>query len=362
MAAPRVDFSRADDAWRKKREAAEGTAGPDDAIVVGDLPTLGELATDPELLRPPVYVMPPLLELGAVTLLSGKPKAGKSTFAGQLVAAFTRGVHWSTGEALPEIGMSRRVLWCGVDEPMRYLVPRMLRFEADPDCVRIFRRADGKLSAALLRAHVARVAPTLVVVDTLSQVASDHRIKPNDADMVAPFLRSYVDVIHEAGAAGLFLYHTPKHSDGAAGSAQWEAVVDNPLTFRPPRRAGAKPGEPEPDDDAPETRSDGGRILHGTMRSEGELRLRLSYVGNRYVEGDLRPPLRERLLHALRVDDLSINELRNQLAVNKAELVSLVDSLETEGLLSFSTANRHSPKRKAMLTDRGRRIILEGRA
>jgi len=232
-------------------------------------------------MAPPTFIVPGLVEAGAVTLLSGPPKAGKSTFGSQIAADFSRG-----REALDGTPMrAGRVLWVAIDEPLRRLAMRFPALDADPEQFLVVGREGERLTAERFAGLLEQEAPALVVVDTLSQLAADNGIRVNDAESVAPFIKDLVSAVQARESCGaLLLFHTPHHASRASGSVAWAAVVDATLVLRRPAARQLRPGE-SPDDDADVSAEDGRRILEGITRWGGEQRCTLSYREGRYQLG-----------------------------------------------------------------------------
>lgn len=259
--------------------------------------SLGDILSDPRIMQPPAFIVPGLVEAGAVTLLSGAPKAGKSTFASQIAADVSRGRPALDGSPIRAGG----VLWLAIDEPLRRLAQRFTTLDADEDLFRIVGRERERMTPENVAALLEDEDPALLVIDTLSQLASDNAIKPNEAESVAPFLKLLVTAVQARERCGaLFLFHAPHHSARASGSVQWAAVVDATLVLRRPIARALKPGE-SPDDAPAEVGSeDGRRILEGVTRWSGEQRTQLSYRAGRYVIGATPSPIIDRVRWVLR--------------------------------------------------------------
>jgi AAA domain len=268
------------------------TPGPPSANALPRVRSLGEILSDPKIMRPPTFIVPGLVESGAVTLLSGPPKAGKSTYASQVAADFSRGRAAIDGTPM----RAGRVLWFAIDEPLRRLAHRLPALDADPDHFLVVGRENDRLTPDRFAALIEQEAPALVVVDTLSQLAADNGIKVNDAESVAPFIKDLVCAVQAREHCGaLLLFHSPHHAARASGSVAWAAVVDATLVLRRPAARVLRPGQ-SPDDDADEgTAEDGRRILEGITRWSGEQRTMLSFRDGRYRLGTGEAPLIERV-------------------------------------------------------------------
>ncbi len=258
--------------------------------------SLGDILSDPRITQPPTFIIPGLVEAGAVTLLSGAPKAGKSTFASQLAADFSAGRPALDGTPMGP----GRVLWFAIDEPLRRLAQRLPTLHPDEDAFRIVGRDGEILTPDSFAALLEEEDPALVVLDTLSQCAADNGIKVNDAESVAPFIKALVSAVQARDHCGaLLLFHAPHHSARASGSVQWAAVVDATLVLRRPAARMLRPGESPDDATNDADGEDGRRILEGVTRWGGELRTQLSYRDGQYAIGTGTAPLIDRVRWAL---------------------------------------------------------------
>lgn len=97
-----------------------------------------------------------------------------------------------------------------------------------------------------------------------------------------------------ARCGALFIFHSPHHANRAAGSYQWEATVDATLVLRRRFAAAPKPSE-SPDDDAESTTEDGRRVLMGTTRWGGQMKMSLSFASGQYQIGTSGAPLIDRV-------------------------------------------------------------------
>ena len=313
--------------------------------------SLAELLADPELTRAPRFVVPGLVEEGCVTLVSGRPKEGKSTLASQVAADFTRGRAALDGsEVAPG-----KVLWIALDEPTRRLVQRLSSFDPDPHLFRIFERPRDRFSAAWFAELLDQEAPDLVVVDTLSQWGIDNGIKANEGDLVGPFLKPIVHAIQSRSrCGGLFIFHAPHHANRAAGSFQWEANVDAALVLRRRVAAAPKPGT-SPDDTDDTTAEDGRRVLMGVTRWGGPLRLDLTYSDGRYSVGAAPAPLVERVRWYLKttvagIGKTSASAIATALRVRDASVTEVVRTLlEREEIERVTEGGKSYLKPKASM-------------
>lgn len=315
------------------------------------LPTLAQLMQDPAMMREPEWVVRDLVEAGTVSILAGKPKAGKSTIASQIAGAVSRGVDWLTGE--PTALGAARVLWICRDEPTRRFVQRAGYIDGDPEQFVVYRREDPQPSIAMLAELLRLHEPALVVLDTLSALSSQSQVDLKDPLEVESFFRPLVEVVQATRAGGLFLFHTPHHANRPAGSFQWSAIPDNILSFYPSGRRDAN-GEAEEDDEAP---AESQRILKAEGRSFAAYKLRLSFISGRYVRGIAQAPLRERILRALNRAPASISALAAALGVRPAAVTDEMHQLETLGAVCWTGSSRRDRRGRWMLTASGVRLL-----
>ena len=187
------------------------------------------------------------------------------------------------------------VLWLAIDEPLLRLAQRFSTLDTDEDVFRIVGREATRITPDSFAALVNQEDPALIVIDTLSQMASDSAVKPNEAEGVALFLKALVPAIQTRQHCGsLFLFHAPHHSARAAGSVQCAAICDATLVLRRPMARALKPGKSP--DHAPEEvgGEDGRRILEGVTLWNREQRTKLSDLDGRYVIGTGAAPLIDR--------------------------------------------------------------------
>lgn len=329
--------------------------------------TLGDLLTDPRVTAPARWVLPPFVEAGEVALLSAPPKMGKSHLASQLAATLSSGGQAIDGSPL----RAAPVLWLGVDESVRRLVPRLAALGADRARFHVVERdPEHLLTAEHLAWLLEKYEPTLVVLDTTSQLALDTGIDPNDGAAVGGFLRPLVDAVRAASTpetpcAGLFIHHAPNHAARAAGSFQWRAVVDADVVLRRPRR-NVDPNAAEPDEDADvPTGDDGARVLEGVTRAFGPFKLRLGFVAGRYALADAAVPLIDRVRTLLTTMETgpglsSASKLRGRLSCNNSLLLDVLARLEARGEVLTVGVGR-SPQRHYVPTASARLYVSGAR-
>ena len=195
---------------------------------------------------------------GALSILGGAPKAGKSTLARELAVAVATGGTW-LGRAVPTPGAVLYVVGYGEG-----------RLGTIADTLRALGAPAGNPYLAVgrpdLEAAVARFAPRLIVLDTLGKAVMGRDTQ--DYAAMAAALEPIARLAQESGACVLALHHTGKHADqtdpvGALlGSQQIAGTVDTILTLR---------------------RDGKWRILAGVGREVGDLdALALDFDGGRY--------------------------------------------------------------------------------
>ena len=200
-----------------------------------------------------------MLPDGALSILGGMPKAGKSTLARELAVAVATGGDW-LGHAVPTPG---RVLYVvGYGEGRLATIGDAMRALGAPPGNPLLAVGAPDLGAALARYH-----PRLIVLDTLGKavVGKDTQDYAAMAQALSPIAR----MAQESGACILALHHTSKHADqtdpvGALlGSQQIAGTADTILTLR---------------------RDNKRRILAGVGREVGDLdALALDWADGRYV-------------------------------------------------------------------------------
>ena len=293
--------------------------------------SLGDLLSDPRLTDPPKFIIPGLVEVGAVTMLSGAPKAGKSTFVSQLAAAYSKGDAMLDGQVMGP----GSVLWFALDEPLRRLAQRFLTLGADPDNFRVVERGRQTLTPDRFEAILQKERPMLVVIDTLSQFAADKGIKVNDAESVAPFFKQIVTAVQELGDCGaILLFHAPHHANRASGSVQWAAIADATLVLRRYMSRRTENPPTEEDSDEPDV-DDGRRVLSGISRWAGDQKMNLAFSDGRYVMAS-SVPLLDRLRTLLHSEDGGVGRtsqavLAKRLGVRPLSLAAAVDALVGRG-------------------------------
>lgn len=272
------------------------------------LRTMAEWLNTPSLLEPPPALFAPVLYEGRSVLLASPPKFGKSTLAGQLAAALTRGgTLWGRPIA------ATRVLFYSADEPPNDTLRRLKAFGADSEAIVVH---DEAPLAAELRHDLEVCNVGAVIFDTFGRLAIRHGVDVSKGSEVGPVFAPYVAAIREAKVAGLFLAHTTKAGTTYKGAVEVAGLADAVLDFRIPRRKGDPEIAPLEDDEGPPPM--GARIIAGMTRW-GRVKVPLRFDGTRYHEDAGPVPLGALILEVLarHPEPLSVAELAAELNRNK---------------------------------------------
>lgn len=210
------------------REAPPFTSAPG---IAASNPASLPLVPIGTLLREPVeecdWLVDGLLPAGGLSVLAGKPKAGKSTEARVLARRVTRGEPW--------MGRSTKqgaVFYLAFEEKrsqVRAHFERMGTQDDDPIFVLFSSLPEDGLEQ--LRAATEEQKPRLVIVDTLIRGV---RLKDlNDYALVSRALEPFLALARETGAHVLFVHHMGKGEevgpDGILGSTAIYGTVDTAL-------------------------------------------------------------------------------------------------------------------------------------
>jgi hypothetical protein len=189
---------------------------------------LGDLLHEPE--ETTAWLVEGRLPTSGISLLCGKPKAGKTTAARCLALAVARGAPW-----LGFRTVAGPVLYLALEEK-RAEVRRHFRAmgATDADDVRVFCAPSPEDGLRQLRAAVEAVRPVLIIVDPLLRFV---RVRDaNDYAVVTAALEPLVTLARETGAHVLAVHHLGKvdrdGGDGIIGSTAFYAAVDTALLLR----------------------------------------------------------------------------------------------------------------------------------
>jgi len=193
-----------------------------------ELISFGELLAEPE--ERVRWIADGLLIAGGLSLLAGKPKAGKSTLARALAVAVAHGTPF-----LDRPVTAGRVIYCAFEDKRSELrrVFSSLGANAETSLDFVVGRApEGVVD------EVDRIArekkPALIVIDTLARFAGIRDL--NDYSEVTRALEPVVAIARETGAHVLLVHHAKKGSgsdpDGILGSTALFGTVDTALVLR----------------------------------------------------------------------------------------------------------------------------------
>lgn len=192
------------------------------------LTSIGELLAEPE--EECAWLVEGRLPVGGLSLIAGKPKAGKSTASRCLALAVARGEPW--------LSFSTRqgpALYLGFEEKRQEVRRHFRAMGARSDdalWVLIERAPDDALGR--LRETAEKVRPALIVVDTVARLV---RVKDwNDYGQVTAGLEPLLALARETGAHVLLVHHAGKgERDGGdiiLGSTAIFGTVDTALLVK----------------------------------------------------------------------------------------------------------------------------------
>lgn len=220
---------RRDPAFSERLETLLASARPwgmDDGPML--FTSLGDLLNEPEDTRP--WVLEARLPVGGLSLLAGKPKAGKSTMARCLALAVTR------GDTFLSFPTSRGpVLYLALEEKRSEVRRHFREMGATvDDRIYIFCAPSPADGLPLLRKAAGRYAPVLIIVDPLFRFT---RVKDaNDYAAVTIALEPLGTLARETGAGVLAVHHLGKGDreggDSILGSTAIFAAVDTALLLK----------------------------------------------------------------------------------------------------------------------------------
>ena len=104
---------------------------------------------------------------GMVTMLAGREGSGKSSLLRYIVASYTNGEHWLTGEPI-DPGV---VLWCGEERP-EHIAAHFELLGCDADLIRVV-SLDTLQDARTFHSVVDATGARLVVIDPIADVMRD---------------------------------------------------------------------------------------------------------------------------------------------------------------------------------------------
>jgi len=191
------------------------------------LVSLASLLRAPEESQP--WLVDSILPASGISVLAGKPKAGKSTLARCLALAIARGDDW-LGRKVEQ----GPVIYLALEEKQNGVRGHFLQMganEADPIHFLFLPVEDG---FEKLTADVERLRPALVIVDTMIRFTSIRDI--NDYAVVARELQPFMYLARKTRAHISFLHHLGKGErsggDSILGSTAILGTVDTALLLR----------------------------------------------------------------------------------------------------------------------------------
>ena len=155
-----------------------------------------------------------LLPAGGLSVLVGKPKAGKSTMARALAVAVARGEPW-LGKATSQ----GTVFYLALDRDPRRTLRQHFRELGATDAAPIY-LFDGRVPADVLpqlEAAAREHRPALVVVDVLQRIVRAGDL--NDYGTMTLLLEPLLNLARDVGAHVMLLHHSPKQEAAFAGDA-----------------------------------------------------------------------------------------------------------------------------------------------
>ena len=192
------------------------------------LTSLAELLNEPDESTP--WLVEQRLPIGGLSLLCGKPKAGKSTLARTLALAVARGYAWL---GMPTV--QGAVLYLALEEKRSQVRKHFHMMGATGDeAVHIFCAPSPTDGLTQLRAATERDKPALVIVDPLFRFT---RVRDcNDYAVVTSALEPLLTLARQTNAHVLAVHHLGKGErdggDGILGSTAIFAAVDTALILK----------------------------------------------------------------------------------------------------------------------------------
>ncbi len=191
--------------------------------------SLADLLNEPE--DAVQYVVSDLLPVGGLSLLAGKPKAGKSTLARCLALSVARGESWLGREC-----RQGTVLYLGLEEKRSEVRRHFAGLGADKEPVYLFiEGAPQKNATNMLEAAFDQYKPALAIVDPLARFA---RVKDgSDYSEVTRSLEPLGELARRSGVHVALVHHARKNTEGgpgddALGSVAYMGAVDCGIILR----------------------------------------------------------------------------------------------------------------------------------
>jgi bifunctional DNA primase/polymerase-like protein/AAA domain-containing protein/primase-like protein len=190
---------------------------------------IGEWLADPDGHEDADWILKGYLAHGNLTLLSGHPKAGKTTFAAHLAVAVARG-----SVLLNRLTSQCPVLWLDLEQHLRHTKAMFRGLDADRLPIFLHSAPVWDFSLGVVGEFITEQQIGLVVVDSLSRLW--RLADENDAVQVVKETRELMSLARQSNAAFLLIHHLRKSggSQGldARGSGALAAAVDISVQFR----------------------------------------------------------------------------------------------------------------------------------
>lgn len=202
-----------------------------DSSTTEGLVRLSEALKRPELLKLPEPVVARIAWSGRTTLFAGREKFGKSTLATAAAAAGSTG----TGLFLESGGEAGRVLYYNLEEHIGDLARRFERWQAEPHNI-LIRNSLPQDPLAQLREDVKRVQPQLVVIDSLTRLASPRHLDPSNGQQWGRIMEELERLARVFDVAFLIIHHSRKSDNRYRDSTAIGGGVDVILEMHPGER------------------------------------------------------------------------------------------------------------------------------
>lgn len=190
---------------------------------------VGDLLAEPDEHEDADWILKGYAARGNLTLLSGHPKAGKTTFAAHLAVAVARG-----GVLLNRSASLSRVLWLDLEQHLRHTKAMFRKLGAQDLPIFLHSAPIWEFSLDEVSAFVNEQEIGLVVVDSLSRLWK--LADENDAVQVVRETRGLMSLARESDAAVLLIHHLRKSGGtqglDTRGSGALSAAVDISVQFR----------------------------------------------------------------------------------------------------------------------------------
>lgn len=262
---------------------------------------------------------------GVLTVLSGKPKGGKSTVTFNLLKALESG-----GEFLGQPAKAAKTVYLSEESP-RSLRQKIARFGLQPGNIHVLTRRDAfprrpfadVIAAAVEEAR--RFEAALLVVDTVACWSGLERDEEQDAGAMGQ-VAAVLQWAAAQGLAVLAIHHDRKGDgigvDAMRGSSAFAASADLVLQFRAPKEGASE------------------RELRGWGRyDETPPGVRLAYDGTYRLGGALndRSPdgRRRRVLAQLPSEGpgLTVQEVAGRLQADRHQVAGILEQTRLDGVV-----------------------------